>query len=423
MHWLIVASMLAASPEPSGTRQGGAREREEKSTPKAAAADEQGAGARPTPEEKKLEEEIAKDLGAQPAAAAPPAQAGPAPAQPAAPQGGQGQTGGNPFARLLLLPDISAIADFAAVYDSLDVGVLSPRGGPYGDAHRVTPLFQELELGLQSVIDPYARADIFISFSPEEVDVEEAYLTTLTLPAGLQVRAGKFLSPFGRLNQMHPHVWDFVDAPLAMDRLLSVDELKGPGVDVAWLLPVSWFAELRLAGQMTQPGLDTSLPSRRTAIARMLQYADLAQGATLGLGISGASVEDPDPGASEQLGGADLFLKIHPVRSRSYGVLQGELFLRRLSGTADAGTDVGGYLQAVYRHGPYFLYGLRGESSPAASMPGTERRLSALAGWLPSEFQRIRAQVAWDHLPDGRDGFEGTVQLEFVIGAHGAHPF
>jgi hypothetical protein len=222
---------------------------------------------------------------------------------------------------------------------------------------------------------------------------------------------------------MHPHVWDFVDAPLAMDRLLSADQLKGPGVDLAWLLPVSWYAELHLAGQMTQPGLDQSVPSRRTALARLQQYVDLAPGATLGVGVSGASIEHPDPSASEQVGGADLFLKIRPPQSRSYGVLQGELFLRHLSGVEDAGTDVGGYLQAVYRHGPYFLYGLRGESSPAASMPGTERRLSALAAWLPSEFQRIRAQVAWDHLPDGTNGFEGTVQLEFVIGAHGAHPF
>jgi hypothetical protein len=422
MHWLIVASLLAAGPDPTGVREGEARGREETGTSGAAAAPEKAAGAGQAQDEKKLEEELAKELGAQPAAA-PSAQAGSGPAQPGAPQGGQGQTGGNPFARILMLPDISAIGDFAAAYDNLDVARLSPRSGPYGDPHKVTPLFQELELGLQSVIDPYARADIFISFSPDGVDVEEAYLTTLTLPAGLQLRAGKFLSPFGRLNQMHPHVWDFVDAPLAMDRLLSADQLKGPGVDLAWLLPVSWYAELHLAGQMTQPGLDQSVPSRRTALARLQQYVDLAPGATLGVGVSGASIEHPDPSASEQVGGADLFLKIRPPQSRSYGVLQGELFLRHLSGVEDAGTDVGGYLQAVYRHGPYFLYGLRGESSPAASMPGTERRLSALAAWLPSEFQRIRAQVAWDHLPDGTNGFEGTVQLEFVIGAHGAHPF
>jgi hypothetical protein len=46
-----------------------------------------------------------------------------------------------------------------------------------------------------------------------------------------------------------------------------------------------------------------------------------------------------------------------------------------------------------------------------------------LAAWLPSEFQRIRLQVAYDRRPEGQDGLETLLQLEFGIGAHGAHPF
>jgi hypothetical protein len=119
------------------------------------------------------------------------------------------------------------------------------------------------------------------------------------------------------------------------------------------------------------------------------------------------------------------------VGSRSALVLQGELFARDLSGTADAHTRLGGYVQAVYRDGPYWAFGVRGEAAPAAvpgtttvtNDSGTEYRTSALATWLPSEFQRIRAQIAWDRLPGARDGFEALVHLEFIIGAHGAHPF
>src|SRR5512132_879563 len=74
-------------------------------------------------------------------------------------------TGGNPLARLLVLPDISAIGDFAGVYHTLDVANESPRSGPSVKPHQITPVFQELELALQSIVDPYARADIFISFS------------------------------------------------------------------------------------------------------------------------------------------------------------------------------------------------------------------------------------------------------------------
>ncbi|HEX7489416.1 MAG TPA: hypothetical protein VF341_10945, partial [Anaeromyxobacteraceae bacterium] len=114
-------------------------------------------------EQKRLEEEIAKELGAAPGGnatapapgAARPA-SGAAPAAEAVPAAGAPPaTGGNPYARILMLPDISAIGDFAGTYHNLDVGGLSPRSGLYGPPHELTPHFQELELGLQSVIDPY----------------------------------------------------------------------------------------------------------------------------------------------------------------------------------------------------------------------------------------------------------------------------
>ena len=82
-------------------------------------------------------------------------------------------------------------------------------------------------------------------------------------------------------------------------------------------------------------------------------------------------------------------------------------------------------MQASLRDGPFWEYGLRYERAPAVGL-GTgapENRLSAIASWLPSEFLRLRAQLAGDRLPDGRDGFEGLLQVEFSIGAHGAHPF
>ncbi len=424
MLWLIASVLIAADASGTATAQGATR-----GSPAAPGAS-QGTPAA-SDEDRKLEEEIAKDLGTPAASPAPGKPGTPGTAQPVTPQATppQGATGGNPYARVLMLPDISAIGDFAGAYDTADVGQLSPRGGPHGPAHKLTPLFQELELGFQSVIDPYARADIFVSFTPDGADVEEAYLTTLTLPAGFQVRAGKFFSPFGRLNQQHPHVWDFIDAPLAMDRLLSADTLKGPGVDVAWLAPLSWYAELHLAAQTTNPGFVSE--DRRTLLARLQQYFDVASGATVGVGVSGAWIEEPLPGASDLVGGADVFLKFRPVTTRSYVAVQGELFLRRLSGTPDAATRLGGYLQAVYRDGPFYEYGVRAEAAPAVvpgttAMPsgsGSEQRYAALAAWLPSEFQRLRAQVAWDRLSGGQDALEALLQVEFIIGAHGAHPF
>ncbi|MFN7727174.1 MAG: hypothetical protein ACK5QH_19125, partial [Rubrivivax sp.] len=47
-----------------------------------------------------------------------------------------------------------------------------------------------------------------------ERSLEEAWLETTRLPAGLQARAGRFASQIGYLNQQHPHADDFVERPL-----------------------------------------------------------------------------------------------------------------------------------------------------------------------------------------------------------------
>jgi len=393
------AALLAAAAPPAGSKD--------------AAPDEAQAA-----ERKRLEEQIAKELG----------QAGPAgPAAqpaPAAPPAGQGAVGGSSLARILLLPDISAIGSGAAVWNTLDVPVESPRSGPVPMApHKVTPVFEELELGIQAVVDPYARADAFISFGSDGVEVEEAYLTTLSLPAGFQIRAGKLKSPFGRLNQQHPHVWDFVDAPLALTRLVALDSLSGAGADVSWLAPVPWFAELHLSGQVTTPVAPVGIEAagRRTAVGRLIQFLDLTEGATLGLGLSGALVELPGD-ASEKLGGADLFLKIRPLRTRAYLAVTAELFARSFSGAQSGTQDLGWYAQAVWRQDAFWAYGLRYDRAPDVA-GGAEQRGSAILTYMPSEFLRLRLQGGVDRLASGRTGYEGILALEFAVGAHGAHPF
>lgn len=396
------------------------------------------AGGQSDEERKKLEEEIRRELGgspgATPPAAPPPGDSAGAPGQGespggsgaapgAAPAPGQGATGGSPYARVLLLPDISAIGSAGFAYDSYDAAALSPRNGPVGPAQRPHFYFEELELGLQAVVDPYARADVFVSFSGEGAEVEEAYLTTLALPAGLQVRAGKLFSPFGRMNQQHPHAWEFVDAPLVRTRLLADETLSGAGVDVAWLAPLPWYAELRLAGQSTAPAEDD--PEQFTGVARLLQYVPLGDAVTVGLGVSAAWRQEPGPGASRELGGADAYLRFRPLASRSYLALTGEVYARRLRNVADqpSGTHEGWWAQAFWRDGAYLGYGLRYERAPAFQASGTEQRTSAVATWFPSEFQRLRAQASWDQRPGSVNGWELLLALEFGVGAHGAHPF
>jgi hypothetical protein len=373
-------------------------------------------------ERQALEAEIARSLGdSKPAPATSPATVAPA-------------GGAAPWARLLVLPDISAVGSFAAVLDGYDVAGLSPREGPQGPSGKPTFLFRELELGLRGVIDPYFRADVFISFTPDGVSVEEAYLSTLELPGGLQVKAGKFFAPFGRLNGMHPHTWEFVDAPLARGRLLATETLGGPGVDLLWLTPLPWFAELQLAAQTTDP-YDGG-EGRLTATAKLQQFFALAEPLTLGVGLSAAR-RDEGAGAFRDLGNLDFFLKFRPIDGRAYLALQAELYARRFRGNPPAaigaaalfqgdGRDgTGGYAQLTWRQNTWLGYGVRYDRAPAAgdSAPGTEQRWGVVGNWYPSEFSRLALQVSRDQRLGGAVGWESILHLEFVMGAHGAHPF
>jgi hypothetical protein len=430
MRSLVVASVLAALALPAGASS----EETTAVTPAAQAqpnpSPEKAQPAAPAPGDaegrRKLEEDIARDLGAAPGQApgAAPAAATPSTAPAPAAQG-QGSVGGSSLARVLLLPDISAIGSFAGAYDSFDIPRRSPRAGLFGPKDKPTALFDELELGLQSVVDPYGRADAFISFTPDGVSVEEVYFTTLTLPAGFQLRAGKFFSPFGRQNQQHPHVWDFVDAPLGSSRILSEDVLSGPGLDVSWLTPLPWFAELRLAGQSTSPDPAAVDPAERpTAVARFLQYGTVGEATSVGLGVSAARRSEAT-GAFRDLAGVDLYVKVRPPAARAYLALQGELFGRRFRNVEDGRSALGGYAQAVLRQDAYWAYGARYDDGPTAgeSAAGRERRWSGLAIWYPSEFERVRLQLTYDRRPLGQDGVEALLAFEFIIGSHGAHPF
>ncbi|MGZ3709703.1 MAG: hypothetical protein ACXVBC_12355, partial [Bdellovibrionota bacterium] len=73
---------------------------------------------------------------------------------------------------------------------------------------------QQVELTFGANVDPYFRADANIVLTTEGVEIEEAYATTLGLPAGFQIKAGQFLTAYGRFNPTHPHTWDFANMPL-----------------------------------------------------------------------------------------------------------------------------------------------------------------------------------------------------------------
>src|SRR4051812_20382488 len=233
-----------------------------------------------------------KQQAAAPAATTAPATPAPT-SQAAAPEQGQvtaenGQVpvyGGATGQAKALNPDISLIGDFLAA-----VGHNTVRPVPTLEMH-------EAELGLQAIIDPYARADAFISFGEEGVELEEGYLTFTALPAGVVARVGKMRAAFGKVNTLHNHVLPWTDRPLVTERLVNGEEgISDAGVSVAKLIPNPWlFVEATgeifagTSGDLFQSDRRSDL----TYVGHVRAYRDVSEASNLDVGFSYARGPSP----------------------------------------------------------------------------------------------------------------------------------
>ncbi len=115
----------------------------------------------------------------------------------------------------------------------------------------------ESELVLSAVVDPYFDGLLIMTVSGDGATaLEESWLQTRLLPAGLKVKMGKFLSGIGYQNSQHKHTWDFADQNLAYLGLLGGEGFKDVGVQVTWLAPTPFYALFGLEALQGHENLD-----------------------------------------------------------------------------------------------------------------------------------------------------------------------
>src|SRR6266849_6331251 len=199
---------------------------------------------------------------------------------PAAAQVAQTQTfGGASGNAKLLNPDISLIGDFIGTAGR---NTVSPS--------RSLEL-HESEVGIQAIIDPYARADAFISFGETGVNVEEGYITFTSLPAGLLLKVGKMRADFGKVNTIHNHALPFIDRPLATNNLVGgEDGIDDAGISISRFLPApkNWFLQ-GTAQVYRGDSSDVFTSNRRqdvSVVGHLRLYRDLGESTNIDLGGS-----------------------------------------------------------------------------------------------------------------------------------------
>ena len=328
-------------------------------------------------------------------------------------------------------------------------------GHAHGEAEKGFNL-RNAELSFLAPADPYFNIYITIPVSETGTELEEAYFVTTSLPAGIQIKGGKFRSGFGRFNAFHQHARNFVDPPLPYRAFLGDEGLIEKGIQVTYLpeLPV-----YTLMGMEVLQGSNEVLFSDGTkdgphAYGGFVKTSvDLTEQSTILFGVSvvygntkTSSIEhDSELDGNSTIYGAEFTYKWKPSRDRSL-IFQGEYMLRDQTGdyTEDATVPTpperlersqdGLYLQALYQSGRWRAgarYGVLGILEDDFILSGTPKdlgstpyRVTGSLEFVPTEFSLIRLQYNHDRSArGGKENNELFLQFILSIGAHGAHTF
>jgi hypothetical protein len=385
-----------------------------------------------------LEARLAAIPGGQPAAqpaVAPPGAVSPPPTAqvPAGAEGAGGPSGALPVygsavaGSKIFNPDMAVIGNFLGF------------AGRNAVAPEPALALPESEASFQAIVDPYARADFFISFGETGVSVEEGFLTFTELPGGLLTKVGKMRAAFGKVNTLHTHVLPWADRPIVIGNLLGgEDGISDAGVSVARLIPNRWIF-LEATGQVFRGDsgetlFKTSERGDLSYVGHVRGYQDLTESTNVDLGVSYSHGHNPsgivdgvDIGRfTTNLWGVDATLRWKPLQRSIYHSFVGrtELIWSRRDQPGGLQSAMGYYVSGDYQLGRRWFAGLRYDRSDRAynaSLFDTGQSL-VLTYW-PSEFSQVRGQYRRTAYGDGPTANELLFQLQFSIGAHGAHPF
>jgi hypothetical protein len=335
----------------------------------------------------------------------------------------------------------------------------------------------ESELGISANIDPQFRGVATFALDPAGgISVENAFVQASSLGNGFNLKFGRYFSGLGYLNEQHAHAWDFADQPLVYATLWDT-QLAEDGLQLKWLAPTDIFIEV--GGELGRgrgfPGSDRTKNGagsgvlfahfgddigiehswRAGASLYQTHAADRVSEGVPDLPATPNGVSNSFSGDS-QTGGLDFVWKYAPNGNTAnrYVKVQGEYFRRTETGdlTYDIGsppaaggpitdsyavTQSGWYLQSVAQFMPHWRAGLRYDRlDPGIATVGaanaanvisdygyTPRRTTLMVDYSPSEFSRLRLQLALDESRQGLADKQVFVQYIMSLGAHGAHQY
>ena len=346
----------------------------------------------------------------------------------------------------------------------------------------------ETELVFKGAVDNLFRGEARFVFEQQgdstSLKTEELFAETLGLPWGTKVKAGKYWSSVGYLNDKHPHEWDFVDMPLVYQQVLG-GQLNETGAQLSWVAPTDNML-FKLGGEIAQgsngygetynSNYNQNKPRLGTVYAKT--GGDVGDSHSWQGGVSWVRSTTGSGSSANQAtyslsnndtltfnGGNTVWIADFVYRWAPFGnptsqnlKLQGEMFWNKQSGnmtsTSGCGVDnaegcngtnfaqnqQGFYTQGVYQFMPKWRAGYRydrvfnGTNSyglPSTALTGSQiqsgwdpYRNTLMLDWANSEYSIIRLQLAKDtSYGPGLTNNQIFLQYIMSLGAHGSHKY
>ena len=296
------------------------------------------------------------------------------------------------------------------------------------------------EVAMHSMVDPYFEAFAIFHLHPAAFEIEEAYVTTTSLPAGLRVKAGKFKSAFGRINEKHQHSWHFDEQPIIYKALFGPDGISDPGLQVQWVAPTDTYIMAgidAMQGSNTRSFGDTEI--NNLYVGYLKSSLDLTDNLSVLGGVSWAHGKTTEKKSSDVYG-VDLTFR-DQLGSYSALTWQSE-YLQRNKDTNDTIVKTqkqgGLYSELVYQYNNNYSAGVRYEKITkndtdlsAYTNNGIDTsnldKYTVMLQYKPFPFSRLRLEYSHDRTKviagQRKDVDTAMLTLNIAAGAHPAHAY
>jgi len=285
---------------------------------------------------------------------------------------------------------------------------------------------REMELGLQSALDPYSRGKVFISFGREGVMLEEGYMQWLNLPLNMNLKLGEYKTQFGKLNRYHDHALPQFERPLVLTNFFGLTSLKGFGIAANFLLPSITANVNEMDLEVVTGGVDHSYTSEGKhnliIVSHLKNFYDINRSTYFEIGFSGAyGKNDPDETFRTVVGGADLTFKWAPPERVKYrGIEWRTEFLYSHRELPDGSMNAWGFFSSVQcrLNARWLMSGRIDYSQLPWDNDREEKGLAICFDYWQSEFVFVRFQYTYINRNFDESDSRFTFQTNWAMGPH-----